>query len=66
MKDFSELRGLRVANGLTQEEMAEILGITSTSYHFKETGKREFKVSEANKIINLLDVDYEDIFLKSS
>ena len=44
--------------------MADKLGITATTYNFKETGKRDFTVDEIAEIINILECNFTDIFLK--
>ena len=64
---MNKLRGLRVAKGLTQEDMADILGISKQTYNQKEQGKSEFKTSEINIILDLFDDEnYENIFLDAS
>ena len=39
------------------------LGITATTYSFKETGKRDFALDEIATILNILGCKFEDIFL---
>ena len=39
--DIKRLRKLRQKQGLTQEEMAKVLGYSRQRYNFYETGKRE-------------------------
>lgn len=58
-----KLRGKRVAKGYTQEELAKKLGISIFGYNCKETGKTEFKMSEINILLELLECTYEEIFL---
>lgn len=58
-----KLKARRVELGITQKEMADRLGITATTYSFKETGKRDFALDEIAVILNILDCKFEDIFL---
>lgn len=60
----TKLKARRVELGLRQEDMAEKLGITLTTYSLKENGKREFIGSEILRILNILNCRYEDIFLQ--
>ena len=43
---MSKLRGYRVMLGLTQQQMADKLGISLQSYNNKELGKTSFKDKE--------------------
>jgi putative transcriptional regulator len=52
---------------LSQEKVAEQIGISLTSYNHKETGKRKFSQSEMIKITNLFkekipNITMDDIF----
>ncbi|QGH35175.1 helix-turn-helix domain-containing protein [Gracilibacillus salitolerans] len=49
-------KGLRVSNGLNQEEVAEHLGISLTQYRRKENGKVRFYADEIYKLSKLYDV----------
>ena len=65
--DNQKLKRTRMKHGLTQADMAEILGISKVSYNLKENGKREFKQSEINGILDLFtELSYEEIFLSAS
>lgn len=59
-----KLRGKRVEKEMTQQELAKQLGISTNAYNLKEIGKREFKMSEINLLLELLDCKYEDIFFQ--
>ena len=59
----NNLRACRAKNGLTGQDVADHIGITKVSYSYKETGKNEFTESEINKLLELFDESYEDIFL---
>lgn len=58
-----KLRGKRVENGYSQREMAKMLNLSTNAYNLKEIGKREFKMSEINLLLELLHCNYEEIFL---
>ncbi len=59
------LKVLRAKHDLTQQEVADKIGISLSQYNNKENGKSEFKQSEINKILNVFDEKYEDIFMPS-
>ncbi len=58
-----KLRGKRVENGYSQRDMAKMLNLSTNAYNLKEIGKREFKMSEINLLLELLNCNYEEIFL---
>lgn len=54
------IRAMRVNANLTQEQVAEKLGITRLSYRNKENGKTEFKLKELLVLCELFDVELND------
>lgn len=40
------LKQIREEKGYTQQQMADILGISRSAYTLKENGKRNFKINE--------------------
>ena len=54
------IRAMRVNANLTQEQVAEKLGITRLSYRNKENGKTEFKLKELLILCELFDVELND------
>lgn len=60
---YPKLKAKRVELGYNQQDMANKLGITTTTYNFKENGKREFTADEISKVLTILQSRYEDIFL---
>lgn len=64
MKNY-QLVVARKRRGYSQEDMAKLLGIDRTTYNYKENGINQFKIDEINKILLLLKVNYEDIFVPS-
>lgn len=53
---------LRKEQHKTQQELADKLGISITTYRNKELGKREFTISEAYEISKLLKTPIDGIF----
>ncbi|WP_162012531.1 helix-turn-helix transcriptional regulator [Streptococcus sp. S784/96/1] len=58
----AKLYELRKKAGLTQAQMAKIIDKSETTYRDKESGKRDFTLSEMYKIANLLGKNIGDIF----
>ena len=56
MTNTLKLRALLVENNLTNEEIAKKLGISKQSFSMKINNKREFRVSEINKLSALLNL----------
>lgn len=56
------LKAYRMLKGVKQEKIAEILGITLSTYSNKETGKTQFSLYEAKKISDYLNVPIEQLF----
>lgn len=44
------LKSIRIKNGISQDEIAQILNISKTTYCHKETGKTEFNLKELKKM----------------
>lgn len=58
-----KLRAKRVEKGYTQEELAKILGISTATYNRYEVGHTEMTETIINKLLQILECKYEDIFL---
>lgn len=58
-----KLRGLRAEHGLTQADMADLIGITRQTYSEKELGNQSFKAEEMFIISAYFDKPIESIFL---
>ena len=54
---------MRKAKGITQEEMAKILGIGESTLSMYESGQRTIPSEVAKKIAVILGVEIKDIFL---
>ncbi len=57
------LEEMRELNGDTQEQLANLLNINTTSYRNKEKGDTEFKATEMFCIAKYYGKSLEDIFL---
>ena len=57
------LEEMRELNGDTQEHMASLLNINTTSYRNKEKGSTEFKATEMFCIAKYYGKSLEEIFL---
>ena len=49
---------------LLQKDVAQKIGIHPQSYHLKESGKREFTLSEAIKLAEIFDCSLDELFRK--
>lgn len=63
--NLKRIKAYRVYNDLDQTEMAKKIGISKTSYYFKETGERDFTSEEVGKMAEIFGVEPGDLFSKS-
>jgi DNA-binding XRE family transcriptional regulator len=54
----SAIRGLRLREGLTQEQLAKMLGIKRTNLSEMENGKRPIGKNMAKRLAQVLKTDY--------
>lgn len=62
-----ELKAYRAKHGLTQKDMANLIGVDETTYHLKENGKRTFNIREVQTLKSKTGMSNEEailIFLK--
>lgn len=52
----------RKENKLNQKDLAKELGIHSVTYSRKETGEKEFTLTEALKLADLFDTTVDELF----
>ncbi len=57
-----KLKAARVENGLTQIQLANLIGMPCSTYRKKEQGYTEFTIKEAIKISKALNKKPEEIF----
>jgi DNA-binding XRE family transcriptional regulator len=60
---YYKLKGKRVEKGLTQEDISKKLNIDKSAYARKENGQVQFRLDEVKKILEILNCNFEDIFL---
>lgn len=48
MAKYNEIRAYRIRAGLTQEQMAELIGCSKNSYNKKEQGQTSITIEEAS------------------
>lgn len=56
------IKAARVNANLTQQELAEAVGVTTQTINSWENGRREPKVSQAKALCETLGVRMDDIF----
>jgi transcriptional regulator with XRE-family HTH domain len=57
-----KIREARKKKNLTQEQLAEIIGVTSTYIGFVEQGQRVPSIKTADKISRALNIRLSDLF----
>ena len=57
------LQGLRKDHGLTQMDMAKLIGLSETSYRLRELGNADFKLEEMVIISKVFKKGIEEIFI---
>ena len=61
-KEFGvHLRNLRKEKGYTQQQMADMLNISRSTYTYYETGKSQPSFQNLKKLCEILEVDYNKI-----
>lgn len=60
---MTNLERLRLARGLTQETVSEMVGIAVSTYSLYENGKRTIPRQVAERIAQAVGCEVEDIFL---
>lgn len=57
-----KLKAARMLKRLNQKDVAQKIGISVSNYCEKETGKKQFTLSEIKKLLELFDKKFEDLF----
>lgn len=60
----SYLKQLRLAENISQKDMAILVGMTHRCYRSKENGERSVSLDEAKRISEVFGMKIEDIFFK--
>ena len=62
LREGSAIRGLRLREGLTQEQLAHLLGVKRTNLSEMENGRRPIGKNMAKRLARVLKTDYK-VFL---
>lgn len=57
-----QLKKIRINKGLSQEELADLIGMSQCNYSRRENGKKKITEAEWKKIAQALNVKIEDIY----
>lgn len=52
----------RTKRGISQEKMADLLGLNTSNYNRRESGETQIKIKEWEKIASILEVSISEIF----
>lgn len=64
LKSFGrQLAVTRRSRGLTQQQLAEAVGMSVVGIAYLETGKRWARISTLNKIAKVLKINISDLFI---
>lgn len=66
MKNNNKLAAYRKLHNLNQKEVAKLLNMSNVSYSFKETGKQEFRLSEAKFLADYFGISIDELFFNHS
>jgi DNA-binding XRE family transcriptional regulator len=58
----NKIKIYREAAGKTQQEIANVLGLSKPGYALKEQGRREFTIEEAIKLSDYLKTSIRSLF----
>lgn len=58
------IRGARASKGLRQEDVAEVLGVSTNTYNRMENNPDSIRVGYARKLSRLFGVDLDSLFLE--
>ncbi len=61
-KQYSNIKELRRAYSLTQDEMSYFIGMSVRTYREKESGKIPFSQMDIMKMILIFDLDPDDVY----
>lgn len=62
--DIDFIAMVREEKGISRMEMAEALGYKShVAYYRKEKGQRSFSASDIAKLVKILNIEFEDVFI---
>lgn len=59
----NNIKSLRIKKGLTQEDVAYLMGISRATYNDYETRPENVKIETYNKMANIFNCDLIDFFM---
>lgn len=59
-----KLKVYRTIKAINQSELAEVIGVTLSTYSKKETGKAVFTLIEAKQLAEYFETSIEELFFK--
>lgn len=63
-KNFGKrLKSIRLARGLTQEQLAEAMGMQATSISYIENGKNFLSFTKLSKLCEILNIEPTQLFI---
>lgn len=62
MTNTNKLKGRLRENGMSQKDLANLMGLSVNTMNSKLNGKREFKVSEIDRICNILEIQDKELY----
>lgn len=62
----NNIKSLRVKKGLTQEDVAYLMGISRATYNDYETNPLNVKIDTYNKMADIFDCNLIDFFIVSN
>lgn len=65
-KEFKKLKAYRQLKGINQVVLANLIGVTVSTYSFKENGKKSFTLEEAKCIADYFQKTIDEIFFNDS
>lgn len=66
MKNNNKLIAYRKLHDLTQKDTAKLLNISNVAYSLKESGQKDFKLSEAKFLADYFGTTVDEIFFNNS
>ncbi|WP_154657068.1 helix-turn-helix domain-containing protein [Hugenholtzia roseola] len=61
---LAKLRQIRKEKGVSQEDIAEQIGVSRPTYLAMENGKQEFSLQRLEKVVKFLNIDIYDLIDK--
>ena len=60
-KYIQKIKELRIKNNLSQEKIAEVIGVSRPTYTAIETGKQELSLEEAKRLATFFSISVDEL-----